>query len=124
MNIYTLLIIVLCLALAVWRIKNGYRKGFVKEVSATVSIIIAVFAGYFIKRGITAFFEKRIGTVVSTVLIISIIIFIQKIVKFIFNTIKLFTGLPIIKGVDKLLGIVAGIMETVFILEILNYLLR
>lgn len=124
MDIYTLALYAVIILILVWRVKSGFKKGLVAEIKTTFSIIIAFAAGYVIKQGVENFLAEEYGKLIALLAVLLIILLLYKIVHFLFDVTKLFVNLPVIKGIDKILGIAAGIVEAVFIIFILIELLR
>lgn len=118
MNIYTLILYVVVILIFLWRITHGFKMGMVYELSSTISIIIAVVVGRILFRSYNAFVMEKYGVAISSILLLAVVFGIYKIIRLIIMALKLFSKLPVIKGVDRLLGILAGIIEA-FVMIIL-----
>lgn len=118
MNIYTLVLYVVVILIFLWRITHGFKMGMVYELSSTISIIIAVVVGRILFRSYNAFVMEKYGVAISSILLLAVVFGIYKIIRLIIMALKLFSKLPVIKGVDRLLGILAGIIEA-FVMIIL-----
>lgn len=95
----------------IWRIFIGSRNGLVDEVEALADIVIISFA---VVAGITvieSIMEKNlIGFLVSGIILL-VILLARKLIKAVFFLLKLVAELPIINGLNKLLGFLAGVTE-------------
>lgn len=111
MNIYTLIALAIIALIFIWRIKAGFKKGLVSELNTVLSVLGAVLLGYLIKLKMGSAMKEGLGVTISLVLLICIVLLAIKILKAIITALKLFTWLPIIKGINRLLGAVAGIIE-------------
>lgn len=124
MNIFTLIFGIVIILILIWRVRNGFKKGFVQELISTLSIMVAFIAAKILLSGVVAFFEGRFGKFAYTLLILAIVMAIYEIVKLIMKAFKLFSKLPVIKWIDKLLGIIAGVVEAFLIILFLIGLIK
>ena len=111
MNIYTYIALAIIALIFIWRIKAGFKKGLVSELNTVLSVLGAVLLGYLIKLKMGSAMKEGLGVTISLVLLICVVLLAIKILKVIITALKLFTWLPIIKGINRLLGAVAGIIE-------------
>ena len=74
--------------------------------------------GRILFRSYNAFVMEKYGVAISSILLLAVVFGIYKIIRLIIMALKLFSKLPVIKGVDRLLGILAGIIEA-FVMIIL-----
>ncbi|MCR4787237.1 MAG: CvpA family protein [Lachnospiraceae bacterium] len=119
MNIYKIITYAAFALIMIWRISRGYKKGFVAELANASAIVIALGVGYLLKNIVFGFMDQRYGLVVSSVAYLAALLLLYKIVGFIFLSLKIFAKLPVIKLIDKLLGIVLGAAEGILILMFL-----
>lgn len=122
--IYSIILYLLILIVFIWRISNGFKKGFAFELTSMISTIIAVIVGRLLVKSYFALVSSKYGVLISTIALISLVFFIYKIILFIMKIMKLFANLPVIRGVDRLLGLFAGAVEAVAILIILIQVLK
>lgn len=118
-NIFTILLGIIAILIFIWRIRSGFRNGFVGEIIATISTIVAFLVAKVLFSGFIAFLEGRVGKMVYSIIILSIIMAVFGIANLILRAIKLVVKLPVIKGIDKLLGVIAGLIEAFLIVVIL-----
>lgn len=102
-------------ALLIIRIIVSVKRGFVKEICSCIATVIASIAVLLIAFAVRKYFaEDRIVFVITLVLLFLLGI-IYKIIDTFLVTLKLIAKLPLIKYVDKLLGIIVGVAEVVII---------
>lgn len=95
----------------IWRIFTGSRNGLIDEVGALADIVIisvAVVAGIVVMESILG--KNLIGFLVSGI-IFMIILITRKLLRVVFCSLGLIAKLPLISGINRLLGTLAGIME-------------
>lgn len=124
MNIYTIILYLLIAAIFMWRIRKAYRIGFVGELSNAVSIVIAVIIGFIFKNMIVSFMAAKYGRIIAFLSLLGIICAIHRILKLIFASLKIFSVLPVIKLINKLMGAALGFGEGIVIVYLLVNLLR
>lgn len=95
---------------------SGYKKGMVKEIISLVSLIIVCIVIALIANGVSSYFDKKIVNVVLVIFLLIIIGLVHYLLGLFFFSAKMIVKLPIVSWVDKVLGIVVGILETVLIL--------
>lgn len=124
MNIYKFIIYLIIAFIFIWRIKSAYKTGFVKEIANAISIAIALAVGLLIKNIVLSFMGARYGNAIAYISVLSVVLIIYKIVSLIMFSLKIFSSLPVIKFINRLLGGVLGIVEAVgiiiFAVELLN----
>uniref|UniRef100_UPI00405741C0 CvpA family protein n=1 Tax=Acetatifactor sp. TaxID=1872090 RepID=UPI00405741C0 len=114
MEINILLIIIAVLLFC--NIVDGYKKGAVKAIISFVSLIVLCIVVALIGNGLQSYFDGEMINVVIMVLLLAVLGIVHHLLGVIFFSAKLVSKLPIVHSVDKLLGIVVGILETVLIL--------
>lgn len=112
MNILLIIvgIILLC------NIVDCYKKGMVKSIISFVSLIVLCIVVALIGNGLQSYMDGEILNVVIMVLLLCILGIVHHLLGVVFVPAKLIAKLPIVKSLDKILGIVVGILETVLIL--------
>ncbi len=104
------------LLVLLWRIKACYKKGFAGELLNAFSMAAACLAGYFLYGIAVNFLAGHFGRIFGGLLYLSILLVIYRIFHLILASVKLFAKLPVVKGIDKILGIVLGIIEAAAIM--------
>lgn len=103
--------IVLCYLIS--RLVQGGKRGFVKELCSLISFCAASIAIILIAFGIQNFFKKDVVLVVVAIVLILLLGIVYKLLDVFLISLKLISKLPVIKVIDKLLGLAIGIAETV-----------
>ncbi len=100
----------------IWRIFRGSRHGLIDEVGALADIIIIsamVVAGIVVAESILG--KNLIGFLVAGILFL-IILITRKLLRIIFCSLGLIAKLPLLNGLNKLLGTIAGVIEATAII--------
>lgn len=116
-----LIIIVL---IFIWRITTGFRKGMVQEIVSLIAMAVAGFCIFLIMGAIGNYLNHEIGKMVQIICVLFVVCLVYRLVHVLFTSLELISKLPIIKGVDKLLGALVGCVEAALIVAILVYLLK
>lgn len=112
MNIMTAIVLIV----AFLKMISGYKKGMVKELVSTITLIILCIVLGALAYGIRSYLDGQLISVVVAVIIIALFSVIHHFINVVLFPAKLLAKLPIIKFVDKLMGIILGVIEVVFIL--------
>ena len=115
------LLLLAVLAVLIRKIRSGYKRGMVKEVIMLVSRIILCVTVALITNVMKSYQQGQIFNTILMVLMLTILGVVQFLLKPIFFSAKLVVKLPIVSWADKMLGILAGIMETVLLLWTLDF---
>lgn len=111
---YIVLGIVICIY--IWRIYQSSRNGLIDEAGALADFVIvslAVVSGIVV---IESVLEKHlIGFLVSGIILL-IILIARKLIRFIFCSLGLLTKLPLLSGLNKFMGLLAGIAEATVVI--------
>ncbi|MBD5548055.1 MAG: CvpA family protein [Lachnospiraceae bacterium] len=108
----------------IWRMIAGFRKGMVQEIISLIAMVVAGFCVVLILGAIGSYLDREIVRVIQIVAVLFAVCFVYRLVHTLFTSLELISKLPIIKGVDKLLGIVIGFAEAVLIVGIMVYFLK
>ncbi len=109
-----LLIVVAILLLC--NIVDGYKKGMVKAIISFVSLIVLCIVVALIANGLQSYLDGEILSVVIMVLLLGVLGIAHHLLGVVFFSAKLIAKLPIVHSLDKVLGIVFGVLETVLII--------
>ncbi len=108
----------------IWRMIAGFRKGMVQELISLVAMVAAGVCVVLILGAIGSYMDKEIGKTVQMVVVLLAVCLVYRLVQVLFTSLELISKLPIIKGVDKLLGIAVGFAEAVVIVGGVVYFLK
>lgn len=112
MNIFSLIVLIFVLL----KIIDGYKKGMVKEIISFVSLIVLCVVVLLIGNGLRSYVERQFVNVIIMILLLCVLGIAHHLLGLIFFSAKMIIKLPIVNWLDKVLGIVVGILETVLIL--------
>lgn len=99
----------------IWRVFDGSRGGLIDEVGALADIVIvsfAVVAGIVVLE--SALGKNLIGFLVASIILLVILI-ARKLIRAVFCSLGLIAKLPLLNGLNKFLGLLAGIVEATVI---------
>ena len=114
MNLNLLLIIVLVVMIC--GMVDGYKKGMVRSLITFISLIITCVVVVLLGNALNNYFDGNIINVIILVFMLCLIGIVRHLLGVVFFSAKVISKLPIVHSVDKLLGIVVGILATVLIL--------
>lgn len=109
-----ILLIVFAVVL-IWRVSVGIKKGVVHEIIAFVNVIFVALVLGLVSMIFNAYHAENylgIGVVFLVIVVLSIVYSVLKVV---FFSAKVISRLPIVSSVDRLLGLVIGVAETLII---------
>lgn len=114
MNI-SILFIVMAILL-VYNIVDGYRKGMVRQFISFVSLVILCVILALIANGLNSYINGRILNVLLVVILLCVLGIAKHVLGVVFFSAKAVSKLPVIHGLDKIMGVAFGILETIAIL--------
>ncbi len=120
---YYIALIIIAL-IFIWRIAAGFRKGMVQEIISLIAMVVAGVCIVLILGAIGNYLNREIGQMIQLIVVLFVICLVYRLVNVLFTSLQLVSKLPIIKGVDKLLGAVIGCAEAALIVGILVYFLK
>lgn len=116
--------LVLIAVIFIWRIAAGFRRGMVQEIISLIAMAVAGVCVVLIIGAVGSYLEKEISKTITMVAVLFIVCAVYRLVHVLFTSLELISRLPVIKGVDKLLGAVTGAAEAGVIVGVLVYLLK
>jgi len=124
MNIYSIILGILALLIILSRVKRGYKKGFVNELSVCIAIVIAVIVGRILLDSYEALASQKISHAVYRLLMLGVVFGIYKLISLVLSAAKLFSKLPVINWLDKILGAVIGVVEGYFLIRFIIIIIK
>ena len=110
------LLMIITAVILVCTVMDGYKKGMVKTLISLISLLITCVVLFLIGNALGNYFDGRLFTLIITVLLLAAIGVVHHLLNVIFFSAKMISKLPIVHSLDRILGIVAGILETVLII--------
>lgn len=108
----------------IWRIAAGFRKGMVQELVSLIAMAAAGVCIILIFGAIGSYMDKEMGKLVQMIFVLIAVCLVYRLVNILFTSLELIAGLPVIKGLDKILGAVLGCVEAGIIAGILVYFVK
>ena len=116
--------LVIIVLIFIWRIIAGFRKGMVQELIALVAVAVAGFCIVLILGAIGSYMNQEIAKVIQMIVVLLVVCLVYRLVHILFTSLELISKLPVIKGLDKLLGAGLGFVEAGLIVGLLVYFLK
>ena len=120
---YYIALIIIAL-IFIWRVTAGFRKGMVQEIVSLIAMAVAGVCIFLILGAVGNYLNHEIGKMVQIIVVLFVVCLVYRLVHILFTSLKLISKLPVIKGVDKLLGALIGCAEAALIVGVLVYLLK
>lgn len=108
----------------IWRVVAGFRKGLVQEIISLIAMAVAGVCVVLIIGAIGSYMDREISRVIQTIVVLFVVCAVYRLVQVLFTSLELIAKLPVIKGLDKLMGAVIGLAEAGLIVGILVYFLK
>lgn len=122
-QMYYIALIVIAL-IFIWRIAAGFRRGMVQELISLVAMIVAGVCVILILGAIGSYIDQEIARLIQIVAVLFAVCVVYRLVHVLFTSLELISRLPVIKGLDKLLGAVLGFAEAGVIVGLAVYFLK
>ena len=92
---------------------NGYKNGLVKELINCISLLVLSILAVLLSSVLKSYTEKQFVQLITMIIMVLILVIAHKLLKAALDGIKVLASLPLIKSVNKLAGILFGVIETV-----------
>ena len=113
------LLLIIAAVVLIANIIEGSRNGLVRQLIGFVSVIIMGVVAALILNGLESYTAGRTLSLILSIVLLCAIGLVRHLLSVVFVPAKLISRLPIVSWLDKLLGILFGILETVLILWII-----
>ncbi len=110
------IMVAIVLIVAMFKMISGFKRGMVKELVSTITLVLLCIVLGVLAYGIKSYLNGQFISVVVAVVIIALLCTVHHFINVVLFPAKLLAKLPVVKSVDKLLGVVLGIVEVVFLL--------
>lgn len=108
----------------IWRMTVGFRKGMVQEIISLVAMVVAGVCVLLIFGAVGSYLNREIGKVVQMIIVLLAVCAVYRLIHVLFTSLELISKLPVIKWLDKLLGILIGAGEAALIVGFVIYFLK
>ncbi len=109
------LMLIIAAVILVYMVMRGYEKGMVRSLISLISLLVTCVVLFLLCNAIGSYISGRFFNLILTILLIAAISVVHHLLNVVFFSAKMISKLPIVHSLDKLLGVVAGILETVLI---------
>ncbi len=106
------------------KIIAGFRKGMVQEIISLIAMAVAGFCVILILGAVGSYLNREIGKSVEMAVVLFVVCLVYRLIQVLFTSLELISRLPVIKWLDKLLGIVVGLAEAGLLVGLLVYFLK
>ena len=110
------LMLIALIILLIFNVVSGYKKGMVKSIISFVSLIVLCILATLITQGMKSYVKGQVANVIVVLILLSLLGIVHHLLGVVFFSAKMISKLPIVQSLDKVLGIVVGILETVLII--------
>ena len=110
------LLTIIAAVILICMVMDGYQKGMVRSLISLISLLITCVVLFLIGNALGSYFDGRFFNLIITLLLLGAIGVVHHLFNVVFFSAKMISKLPIVHSLDKLLGIVVGILETVLII--------
>ena len=96
----------------------------VQEVTSLIAMAIAGICVVLILGAVGSYLNREIGKTIQIVVVLAVVCLIYRLIHVLFTSLELISKLPVVKGLDKLLGAAIGAAEAALIVGFLVYFLK
>jgi hypothetical protein len=104
------------------KIIQGYKRGMVKEIISAISLIFLCCLVVLLGLGLQSYVKKEIAAILLVVILLGVLAISHHLISLVLLPAKLLAKLPVIKWLDKLLGMVIGAAEVLLVLWVVDAL--
>lgn len=102
-------------ALLIIRVIISVKRGFVKELCSLIATVVASLAILLIALAVQKYFAEDRIIMAVTIILLFLLCIIYKIIDTFLVALKLISKLPVVKILDKVLGVVIGVAEVLVV---------
>lgn len=117
------ILLIVTAVVLIWRVAADRKKGVVRATLTLINVLFAALVIGLVCVAVNAYHAENYLAIAIAVIIIAVLGVVYSIIKLVFFPAKVISKLPIISSVDKLLGVVIGVAETLIAFWILCYVL-
>ena len=112
-------VVVVCLFL--WRISYGMNNGLFAEAAGLIAVIASYFAVYYIMSIAGSVIGNKFGEVIPKIGYLIVAFLVYSLMTALGNALRKVKEIPILGGLDRLLGAVLGAIEAAIIIYIIEF---
>lgn len=118
------LVLVVVVLVAAFKIKDGYKKGMVKQIISLVTLLVVGIMIALIGCALHTYMQKEVLGLIVAVLLLAVLGVIHYFLGFVFFSVKMISKLPVVSWLNKLLGALFGFLELVVFLQIVYFFIE
>jgi uncharacterized membrane protein required for colicin V production len=123
-NLYFWLILFASILILAGGCIRGYRRGFVKETESLVSWICAAATLVLISGLTRGSLTENISTRALAIALLIVLGVVYSLCRIVFASLHIFAGLPVIRVLDGILGIFAGLIKSFLLLYVVEHIAK
>ena len=108
----------------IWRMAAGFKKGMVHEIISLIAMAAAGVCVFLLIGAAGSYLDREIGRLIQSIAVLIAVCLAYRFVNLLFVSLKLISKLPIVNGVDKLLGAAVGFAEAGILVGILVQIIK
>lgn len=109
------ILLIIAAVLLLLNVVDSYKKGMVKSIISFVSLIVLCIVVALIGNGLQSYFRGEVLNVIIMILLLCVLGIVHHLLGVLFFSAKMISKLPIVHSLDKILGVVVGVLKTVLI---------
>lgn len=95
---------------------KGYKRGMIEEINTVIALVIALIVIGMFVVAVKGYMDHETMRTVLGVVCLTIAVLVYKITDFILSSLKIISIIPVIRGINKLLGFGVGVIEAVLLI--------
>ena len=113
-------IVVVCLIL--WRMSYGANNGLFAEAAGLISVLASFASIYYIIKIVGDVLNKNLGSIITKIGYLFVAFLIYKIMNSLVEHLRKIKEIPILGGLDRLLGALLGMVEAAIIIKLFVFI--
>ena len=97
---------------------KGYKKGLVEELNTAIALILALLAAATFIVAVKGYMDHKTLRAILGIVCLTVTVLVYKIADFILSTLKMVSSIPVVRGINKLTGFGAGVLEGILLIWI------
>lgn len=94
---------------------KGYKRGMIEEINTVIALVIALIVIGMFVVAVKGYMDHETMRVILGIVCLTIAVLAYKITDFILSSLKIISIIPVIRGINKLLGFGVGVIEAVLL---------
>lgn len=108
----------------IWRMTAGFKRGMVQEIISLIAMAAAGICVVLLIGAAGSYLDQEIGRLIETIAVLLVVCLVYRLINILFVSLKLISKLPIVKGLDKVLGAAVGFVEAGILVGLLVHVIK